>query len=579
MDDKKRLMRIRAILKTLPLKPGVYLMHDADGKVIYVGKAKKLKRRVSSYFNHKKFAIPRLQKLVNTVCDISFIRTETESEAFIVESRLIKAIQPFFNVELKMGSHYPYIVVTHEKFPRVLVSHTRPSGGHVFGPYTGTGAMRAMLNLIKNFFPVRTCARDLSTGKLSRPCIMYDIGKCPGPCAGHCSEKEYNEIIDDVLMLLNGRTADLVARLRNRMEKSARALRFEDAAKARDTIRNLWKFSRQKLSVTLSDELDENTWQAMTRLRDLLGLAIVPWRIDGFDISHTSGREKYGVAVVFEQGYPNASLYRRYGIKTVRGNDDFRSMRETVTRRYRQLIESQLPLPQLILIDGGPVQLMFAREALKNVPVDIPSIALAEREELIFTAPDRAPLRLERNDPALRLLQRVRDEAHRYAIASHRRKRTARLSRSALEDIEGIGRHKAAQLLSSFGSVQNIARLSRDELQKAPGIGPVQAERILKALAGLTEKNEPSQAPKAENDRSYREYVRKRDLASLDRSTTEGLSPVVLKEILAEIDEEPEYNERQTEKTVVCCEKNPQLQAENRETAELKADRRSEEVN
>jgi len=504
MDEQERMGRIRAILRTLPLKPGVYLMHDETGRVIYVGKAKKLKRRVSSYFNHRDFAIPRLRKLVQTVQDISFIRTETEAEAFIVESRLIKAIQPFFNVELKMGSRYPFIVVTAEKFPRVLVTHTRPKTGRVFGPYTSAGAMRSMLNLIKNFFPARNCSMNLEKEKLARPCIMYDIGKCLGPCAGKCTEKEYNETIDDILMLLNGQTADLVSRLRTRMERLAKEMRFEEAAKVRDTIRDLWKLSRQKLSVTLTDDLDEDTWSAMTRLRDLCGLPVVPWRIDGFDISHSAGHETYGVAVVFEQGYPNQSLYRRYAIKSVDGIDDFRSMRETVLRRYRSMIENQLPLPQLILIDGGPEQLAFARQALGEVPAAIRTVALAKRDELIFTEPDKPPLRLDWNDPALRLLQRVRDESHRFAITTHRRKRVSRLSRSALENVPGIGKHKAALLLSTFGSVQRIALLSAEELQKAPGIGPVQAAKILNFLAEAPAPEAPAAkrtAPPAREER------------------------------------------------------------------------------
>lgn len=485
MTEEERMGRIKAILKTLPLRPGVYLMHDESGKVIYVGKAKKLKRRVSSYFNHKDFAIPRLRKLVSLVCDISFIRTETEAEAFIVESRLIKAIQPFFNVELKMGSRYPFIVVTSERFPRVLVTHTRPKTGRVFGPYTSAGNMRGMIDMIRRFFPLRTCSMELKKDKIIRPCLMYDVGKCLGPCGSKCTEKEYNETVDDILLLLNGQTADLVSRLRSRMEKLAKELKFEEAAKARDTIRNLWKFSRQKLSVTLTDDLDEDTWTAMTRLRDLIGLPVVPWRIDGFDISHSSGHETYGVAVVFEQGYPNQSLYRRYAIRTVEGVDDFRSMRETVLRRYRGMIENQQPLPQLIMIDGGPEQLAFAREALAEVPVSIRTVALAKRDELIFTEPDRPPLRLDWNDPALRLLQRVRDESHRFAITTHRQKRISRLSRSSLEDVPGVGKHTAAVLLSTFGSVQRVAALSPEELQKAPGIGPKQAARIAAFLAGL----------------------------------------------------------------------------------------------
>ena len=507
MNEEERMGRIRAILKTLPIKPGVYLMHDETGKVIYVGKAKKLKRRVSSYFNHRDFAIPRLRKLVQTVCDISFIRTETEAEAFIVESRLIKAIQPFFNVELKMGSRYPFIVVTSERFPRVLVTHTRPKSGRVFGPYTSAGNMRGMLDMIRRFFPLRNCTKDLSKDKLIRPCLMYDVGKCLGPCGGKCTEKEYNETVDDILLLLNGQTADLVSRLRSRMEKLAKELKFEEAAKARDTIRNLWRFSRQKLSVTLTDDLDEDTWTAMTRLRDLIGLPVVPWRIDGFDISHSSGHETYGVAVVFEQGYPNQSLYRRYAIRTVEGIDDFRSMRETVLRRYRGMIENQQPLPQLIMIDGGPEQLAFAREALAEVPVQIATVALAKRDELIFTEPDKPPLRLDWNDPALRLLQRVRDESHRFAITTHRHKRVSRLSRSSLEDIPGVGKHTAAALLSTFGSVQRVASLTPDELQKAPGIGPRQAERIAAFLAGLNGAAEDAASEAVQPSRSAAEIV------------------------------------------------------------------------
>ncbi|MBQ9423286.1 MAG: GIY-YIG nuclease family protein [Pyramidobacter sp.] len=507
MNEEERMGRIRAILKTLPIKPGVYLMHDETGKVIYVGKAKKLKRRVSSYFNHRDFAIPRLRKLVQTVCDISFIRTETEAEAFIVESRLIKAIQPFFNVELKMGSRYPFIVVTSERFPRVLVTHTRPKSGRVFGPYTSAGNMRGMLDMIRRFFPLRNCTKDLSKDKLIRPCLMYDVGKCLGPCGGKCTEKEYNETVDDILLLLNGQTADLVSRLRSRMEKLAKELKFEEAAKARDTIRNLWRFSRQKLSVTLTDDLDEDTWTAMTRLRDLIGLPVVPWRIDGFDISHSSGHETYGVAVVFEQGYPNQSLYRRYAIRTVEGIDDFRSMRETVLRRYRGMIENQQPLPQLIMIDGGPEQLAFAREALAEVPVQIATVALAKRDELIFTEPDKPPLRLDWNDPALRLLQRVRDESHRFAITTHRHKRVSRLSRSSLEDIPGVGKHTAAALLSTFGSVQRVASLTPDELQKAPGIGPKQAERIAAFLAGLNGAAEDAASEAVQQERSAAEIV------------------------------------------------------------------------
>lgn len=480
----ERMERIRGLLKKLPNRPGVYLMHDERGKIIYVGKAKNLKRRVSSYFNHKDFAIPRLRKLVATVCDITTIRTASDAEAYIVESRLIKAYQPFFNVELKMGTRYPWAVVTDEPFPRLVVTRRRDIKGRYFGPFISAGALKDVLHIIEKAFPLRSCKYDLTRTKLSRPCLDYGIGKCDAPCVGLCTAREYGERVDDVILLLSGQTADLIARLRARMEECASRLEFEAAGVARDAIRSLWRMTRSQVTGTLSDDLDEDSWTAMKALQELVGLPTVPWRIDGFDISHHAGCETYGVSVVFEQGYPNPSLYRRFKIRTVDWIDDFRSIEETVTRKYRMALRAEAPLPQLAMIDGGPQQLAFARKALAELELNLPTVALAEEEELIYTAPDAAPIRLPRNDPALRLLQRVRDEAHRFAITSHRRASTARFSRSALEDIPGIGKHTSALLLSAFGSVRRVAGLSEEELSSVKGIGPVTARRIKEALCG-----------------------------------------------------------------------------------------------
>lgn len=458
-------------------------MRDQSGTVIYVGKAKNLKRRVSSYF-HREFAIPRLRKLVQTVCDISTIRTANEAEALIVESRLIKKLQPFFNVELKIGTRYPSVIVTEEVFPRVVVTRQRTPKDRVFGPYTSAGTLKNVLRLIETSFPLRTCTLDLSKGKTYRPCLRYELGKCLAPCAQKCSLQEYDQLVDDVILLLSGQTADLISRLRQRMDGCAQALDFEQAAQLRDTISNLWRLTRQRVSYTLSDDLDEDNWLALTELQRLAQLPTIPWRIDGFDISHHAGYETYGVAVVFEQGIANPALYRRFKIKSVEGIDDFRSMEETLLRRNRFLLRSESPLPQLILIDGGPEQLAFARKALEAIPLMIPTISLAKREELIFTEPHEEPLRLERNHPALRLLQRIRDESHRYAITTHRRSSEKRFSRSSLESIPGIGRHKAAELLSRLGSVQHIASMEEEQLSAVPGIGPVMAGRIYQTFHG-----------------------------------------------------------------------------------------------
>ncbi|QVL37495.1 excinuclease ABC subunit UvrC [Aminirod propionatiphilus] len=471
-------------VRKLPLRPGVYLFHDGEGTVLYVGKAKSLRKRVASYFRHEGFASPRLRKLVESARDLSYIRTESEAEALIVESRLIKKYQPFFNVELKMGERYPFLKITDEPFPRLEITrHRSDDGGRYVGPFTRVGDLRRLLRLIERHFPLRTCKTDLSGPRQERPCVRHALGRCGGACAGLTSEAEYGERVADVLLLLQGNAADLVERLRLRMDRAASGLAFEEAARLRDTIRSLWRLSRQRLSSTLSHDLDRETWTLLLRLQELLGLPTIPWRIDGFDISHFSGKEMYGVAVVFEQGLPNPSLYRRFAVKSVEGVDDFRALEEVVGRRYRRCLEGEEPLPQLVLIDGGPLQLEFAAGALAALGLEeLPIVSLAKREEQLFLPGRKEPLELPLSDPALQLLQRVRDESHRFAVASHRRGRDSRLRRSVLEDVPGVGKKRAALLLIHFGSVQKIASLEPDELTLLPGIGPETARRIVETL-------------------------------------------------------------------------------------------------
>ncbi|MDI9388837.1 MAG: excinuclease ABC subunit UvrC [Synergistota bacterium] len=481
---------IKNLLKSLPDRPGVYLMRDGEGGVLYVGKAKSLKKRVASYFRHDSFASPRLRKLVSMIEDISVIRTETEVEALILEAKLIKKYAPFFNVDLKMNDRYPYIKITSETFPRIVITRQRgKDDGIYFGPYVRVGDVRSLLRLIERYLPLRICAREIDPGDAAkgvRPCLHYSLGRCMGVCAGLASASEYRERVDDVILLLQGQSAEVVERLRKRMDSAAREMRFEEAARLRDTIRAIWRVSRQRLSMPLREDFDGDMWIRLNHLQELLNLPVLPWRIDGFDISHMSGRETYGVVVVFEQGVPNRSLYRRFKIRTVEGVDDFRSMEETLERRYSRSLEGKEPLPQLILIDGGPVQLEFARKALAKLGLEkTPSISLAKEEELIYHSSEGTPpLRLDRGDDALRLLQSVRDEAHRFAIESHRSARTSRLRRSALEDIPGIGKHRAAQLLGRFGSASAIAGMTIEELSGAPGIGAATAARILDYLKG-----------------------------------------------------------------------------------------------
>ncbi|WP_365938448.1 excinuclease ABC subunit UvrC [uncultured Cloacibacillus sp.] len=481
-------------MKGFPDRPGVYLMRDENGEIIYVGKAKSLRKRVSSYFRHT-HASPRLNKLVETIRDISTMRTETEIEALILENRLIKLYQPFFNVDLKMNERYAYIKITAEKHPRIIVTRVKMDDGAVYiGPYVRVSEVRALLRLVERYLPLRSCGGAEAKPQNGRPCMKYSLGRCLAPCCGLCTENEYRDRVADVALLLQGHGAELVERLRKRMDKAARELKFEEAAHLRDTIRAIWRVSRQQNTIPEIPSGKDNFWEVLNSMQKTFHLPVLPWRIDGFDISHSAGNFTVGVAVVFEQGYPNPSLYRKFNIRTVEGIDDFRSMKETLTRRYKRCLEGQEPLPQLILIDGGPVQLEFAMQALDELGIhNIPIISLAKEFEEVYMPNQKEPVRLDHTDPVLRLLQHVRDESHRFAITSHRTRRGKSFTRSKIEEVPGIGRAKAAMLITKFGSVRAIKDLPPEELAAAPGIGPALAKRI---LAKLNEENETEKMTK-----------------------------------------------------------------------------------
>ena len=481
-------------VKGFPDRPGVYLMRDENGEIIYVGKAKSLRKRVSSYFRHT-HASPRLNKLVETIRDISTMRTESEIEALILENRLIKLYQPFFNVDLKMNERYAYIKITAEKHPRIIVTRVKMDDGAVYiGPYVRVSEVRALLRLVERYLPLRSCGGAEAKPQNGRPCMKYSLGRCLAPCCGLCTENEYRDRVADVALLLQGHGAELVERLRKRMDKAAREMKFEEAAHLRDTIRAIWRVSRQQNTIPEIPSGKDNFWEVLNSMQRVFNLPVLPWRIDGFDISHSAGNFTVGVAVVFEQGYPNPSLYRKFNIRTVEGIDDFRSMKETLTRRYKRCLEGQEPLPQLILIDGGPVQLEFAMQALDDLGIhNIPIISLAKEFEEVYMPNQKEPVRLDHTDPVLRLLQHVRDESHRFAITSHRTRRGKSFTRSKIEEVPGIGRAKAAMLITKFGSVRAIKDLPPEELAAAPGIGPALAKRI---LAKLNEENETEKMTK-----------------------------------------------------------------------------------
>ncbi len=476
---------MRSKIRSFPSRPGVYLMHDQEGTVLYVGKAKSLKKRVASYFRSN-YASPRLRKLAESVRDISIIRTESEMEALIVEARLIKKYQPKFNVELKMGERYPYIKITAEPFSRIVITrHKEEDGAQYVGPFTRVSEVRSLLHLVERFFPLRSCAGKIVPSRENRPCMKYHVGKCAAPCAEKISLVEYNRMLAHVVLLLHGQTRDLVEKLRSQMEEAANHLNFEEAAELRDTIRAIWRYTRHRSVGVLKEGLGEDMWETLLELQEVLGLPTLPWRIDGFDISHGGGTHTVGVAVVFEQGIPNPSLYRRFTVRTVEGVDDFRSLQETVERRYSKVLEGQEPLPQLVLVDGGPVQLSFVREVLDRLGLNaLAVVSLAKREETIYFCSGKEPLVLPREKGYARLLQHVRDESHRFAVGSYSKSYHRGLRRSALEEIPGIGKTRAAQILAHFGGMRNMSTLSEEEIAGAPGVGGALAKKIYQGLHG-----------------------------------------------------------------------------------------------
>jgi len=615
---------IQSILRNLPERPGVYLMRDAQGQVLYVGKAVNLRSRVRSYFAPSARENPKTRRLVERVADIEFIVTDSELEALILEANLIKAHRPRFNVRLRDDKRYPYIKVTWtEPFPRVLITRrVERDGSRYFGPYTSSAALHQTLDLLRRSFPYLTCNRKI-TGRDERACLYYEMGRCLGPCIGAVSQEEYRAMIEGLIRFLEGRSDEVVADLERRMRAAAEALDFERAARLRDQLQAVQKVvERQKIvaaagsdqdviafarddgnacvqvffirggrllgreyfllegaeeeedrkvmaaflkqfyrdasyvppEVILPGEVDEalviERWlrskrgakvtlrvgrrgrardlvrmatenavqtlqmlraqweadavqqeRALEELKEALGLPAHPARIECYDISTTQGTEPTGSMVVFVQGVPRKSDYRRFVVRTVGKPDDYAAMREVLTRRFRRWqtatsgevqgvrgAKTWAILPDLLIVDGGRGQLGVALEVLESFGLRdrVPVAALAKREEAIFL-PDRAEsVRLSPGSQGLFLLQRIRDEAHRFAVSHHRlRRRQAGLA-SELDAVPGIGPARRKALLRAFGSLARIRAASVEELAAVPGISRALAETIKEHLAGVT---------------------------------------------------------------------------------------------
>lgn len=403
-------MDIKSKVRFLPLSSGVYLFKDKDGKIIYVGKAVSLRRRVESYFRDKQHSL-KTDLLVENIFDIDFLGTHSEAEALLLEASLIKEHQPKYNIELKDGKTYPYIQVTKEEFPLVsVVRLNMRKNKHIkadfYGPYVNPALIREALTIIRKIFPFRSC-----DNLPNKACLDYHIGLCAAPCINQISKQDYARNIRHVRLILEGKKDDLYRDLQQEMEERAHHKDFEGAAKVRDQIR--------AIGALYSGTKDINYFKEAEQLQRALGLEHIPNRIECFDISNIMGNYSAGSMVSFANGKPDKSNYRRFRIKTVEGIDDFRSIGEIVRRRYSRLKREGLPYPDLIIIDGGKGQLAAAVEALKELETDIPIISLAKREEEVFLPSKRNPIILSKESLGLKLLQRVRDEAHRFAVKYH----------------------------------------------------------------------------------------------------------------------------------------------------------------
>lgn len=598
---------LRQKVQSLPARPGVYLMKDARGRIIYVGKAARLAHRVRNYFGPEESLDPKTRTLVRNIHDLDYVVTPTEKDALLLESQLVKENKPRYNVRLKDDKRFPYLRLTsHEPFPRIdIVRQPADDGCDYYGPYTDAKAMRLTLKTLTQLFPIRTCTLKLPEETVPRPCLDYYIHRCCAPCVDYVDQPTYADLVERVRLFLGGRSDVLIRDLEGRMQEHAEALRFEEAGRVRDTLTAVRKIvARQEMVLAPGEDVDvlgleregrlacgivlrvrdgkllqtesyflrsglddeeadffrrfaaetfdrtrepggtillmlplpdAEDWEtalqerhgrgirlvvpqrgrkarlvevartnARHKLREHLArtatvkatpkedapevldlkrrleLPVAPHSIECFDMSHFQGSQRVGSLVYFSAGQPLKSRYRRFKIRQVEGIDDFAMMQECLERYYSRLRDDdQLPA-DLVVVDGGAGQLSVAVRTLHRYGfVETAVIGLAKREEEVYLPHRSDPVKLPRSAPGLKLLQRIRDEAHRFAITYHRKLRDKETLHSMLDDIPGIGQVKKRALLSHFGSADAVGKASRDELVAVPSVGPADARRIV----------------------------------------------------------------------------------------------------
>ncbi len=457
-------------IRSLPERPGVYLFKDRDGRVIYIGKALSIRKRVMGHFRYYGEAFSKEGAMLERTASVDLIETPDEAEALLLEASLVRQSQPKYNSELRDDKSYPFLKITGEEYPRLLVVRGRKAdGGKYFGPYTDAGLLKKAVKMLRAQFPIRTC-RVLP----KKVCLMYHIGQCGGPCEGKQSREAYMATVKELERFLEGRRDALVRHLTRRMKEHSSKREYEAAQVLYQQVHALR---------TLPSAPPREHAPALDLLRKGLELPREPRRIECFDISNIQGREAVGSMVVFVAGAPERSEYRRFRVRTVSGIDDYLMMREVVRRRYARVREEKAPLPDLVVIDGGKGHLAAAKKELDALGLeDLPILSIAKEHEHLFKPGHEAPFIFPLSSPVLHLLRHIRDEAHRFAITYHRRLHKKAAFNSALDSVPGVGPATRAKLLARVGSVRRIASLGEEELARRAGITPALARRVLAAV-------------------------------------------------------------------------------------------------
>lgn len=477
--------QLKKKLRDLPDKPGCYLMRDHNGRIIYVGKAISLRKRVQSYFRRSTLqkASPKLRSLVNSVEDLDVMVVRNEAEALLTEGQLIKDFKPRFNVVFRDDKRYLALrAETHLACPRFSECRIiRDDGNIYFGPFPSSTVVRTVKDFVERYFGIRKCSVASPDADTHRHCHNDRIAQCSAPCISTISLDDYRERFEQACHFIRHGDREVMEQLKADMQAAAEKQDYERAAQIRDTIFAINEIVKQRARVVTPPAMKrENALSGCVELAEQLRLPAVPHVIEGFDISHISGTLTVASMVVSVDGVPDSRRYRRFRVKTVVGIDDPMSMAEIVRRRYSRCLEEGTPLPDLVMVDGGITQLRAARDELVLLGLEaVPIVGLAERfEEIVVDWEDTASIVLERDSPGLNVLIRLRDEAHRFAITYNRSLRQKKIRESVLDEIDGVGEVRKMLLLKRFGSVRRIATADLADIAAVGGIGEALAEEI-----------------------------------------------------------------------------------------------------